>query len=279
MEIKGKKIFITGAASGIGRSTAIATARLGARLFLTDINKSGLEETVQMITAGGGEVCKHKAFNIADYNEVKSFADEIHSEFGSMDIIMNIAGIAVWGLVENFTHSYWQKVINVNLWGPIHSIECFAPAMVHAGKGGHIVNVSSAAGLTGAPWHIAYSATKWALVGISEVLRYDMMQHNIGVTVVCPGAVDTPLKNTIEILGIDANSEKMKNLKQRFSGHAISPDKAAELIIKGVEKKKFLVITSFDIKAVYFFKHHFFPVYHFIMIRISKLLNSVAAKS
>ncbi len=270
---KNSKVFITGAASGIGRSTAIAMAGLGTRLFLTDINEKGLEETSRMISKEGGEVCKYKAFDISKYEEVKAFADKIHKDFGPMDIVMNIAGIALYGLVEDMSHEHWKKVININLWGPIHGVECFLPEMIRARKG-HVVTVSSASGLTGAPWHAAYCAAKWGLVGMSEVLRYDLMQHNIGVTVVCPGAVETPLKDTVEILGVDPNREDVIELKRRFSKHAVTPEKVAELMINAIKKNKFLVITSLDIKFVYFCKRHIFPLYHYIMIRISRLLNA-----
>ncbi len=269
------KVFITGAASGIGRSTAIAMGKLGSRLFLTDRNEKGLEETVDIISKNGGEVCKYKAFDISKYEDVKGFADETHKEFGAMDIIMNIAGISVFALVEDMTHEHWRKVINVNLWGPIHGIECFVPEMVRAGNGGHVVTVASAAGLTGAPWHAAYSTSKWGCVGVSEVLRYDLMQHDIGVTVVCPGAVETPLKQTVEILAVNRESNYIKEHEKKFSQHAVSPERVAELIVRAVEKNKFLVFTSFDIWLLYFLKRKCFPLYHLVLKKISKLMNKM----
>ncbi|MCX5868784.1 MAG: SDR family oxidoreductase [Proteobacteria bacterium] len=269
----GMKVFITGAASGIGRATAIAMGRRGSRLFLTDRNEAGLKETVKFISPPG-EVSRFKSFDISSYEAVKAFADEIHAEFGPMDIIVNNAGIALYALVEDMTHAHWQKVINVNLWGPIHGIECFLPEMIRAKKG-HVVTVSSASGLIGAPLHAAYASAKFGLVGLSEVLRYDLMMHNIGVTVICPGAVDTPLKNTVEILGADPKDPRVKELKEKFSRHAVPPEKVAGLIVRAVEKNRFLVITSFDIKLVYFLKRCFFPLYHFIMIRITNLLTGI----
>jgi len=147
-----------------------------------------------------------------------------------------------------------------------------------AAKMGHLVNVASAAGLAGAPWHAAYSTTKCGLVGLSEVLRYDLMQHNIGVTVICPGAVNTPLKYTVEFIGAEKDDPKVLKVIKMFEQHALPPEKVAQMIIDAVEKKKFLVITSFDIKFVYFCKRYMFPLYHYIMIRISRLLNSMRKK-
>ena len=212
--MKNKNCFITGAASGIGRSTALAMGRLGVNLFLTDLNAENLDETCEMIKEDGGTVSKHRALDISNYDEVKQFAEDIHTEFGSMNIIMNIAGISIWGRVEILEHKHWEKVINVDLWGPIHIIECFLKKTIQDGKEGHLVNVASVAGLFGLPWHSPYSAAKAGLVGISEVLRFDLKPQNIGVTLVCPGAVETPLKHTVEIIGIDnENPEVINNRK------------------------------------------------------------------
>ncbi|MFX0188872.1 MAG: SDR family oxidoreductase [Candidatus Hodarchaeota archaeon] len=272
---KEKKCLITGAASGIGRATAIAMGRLGAHLFLTDINEKGLKETCQMIESEGGKICKYKEFDISKYDDVKEFADEIHKEYGSIDILMNIAGTSIWGTVDQLAHNHWQKMIDIDLWGPIHGIECFIPEMIRAGNGGHMVTVSSVGGLIALPWHAAYSAAKWGLVGISEVLRYDLKQQNIGVTVVCPGAVETPLKHTVEIVGIDMTHPEVKRLRDEFSKRAVTPEKVARLIVKAIKKKKFLVLTSFDIKLLYWFKRKIFPLYHLIMKKLSKLANTV----
>ncbi|MFX1296784.1 MAG: SDR family oxidoreductase [Promethearchaeota archaeon] len=274
-DFKNKKCLITGAASGIGRATAIAMGKLGAHLFLTDINEKFLKETCQMIKEEGGKVSKYKVFDISKYDQVKSFADEIHREFGPIDILMNVAGTSLWGTVDLLTHEHWQKMIDIDLWGPIHGIECFIPEMIRAGKGGHIVTISSAAGLIALPWHAAYSAAKWGLVGISEVLRYDLRQHDIGVTVVCPGAVETKLKHTVEIVGIDMAHPEVKRLKDKFSNRAVTPEKVAQLIVKSIKKKKFLVITSFDIKLLYWFKRKMFPLYNSIMKKLNVLANKI----
>jgi len=271
---KGVKVFVTGAASGIGRATALALAARGARLFLTDINLPGLEETARMASSRGGEVLRCRALDITFYQEVRAFADEVQRDFGPVEILLNVAGIALWSLVEHMSHEHWLKVINTNLWGPIHGIECFLPEMIRA-KRGHLVTVSSISGLVGAPWHAAYAASKFGCVGLSEVLRYDLAQHHIGVTVVCPGAVDTPLKHTVELLGVDPDSEPIRALKQRFSRRAVSPERVADQIVEAVEAERFLVITSPDVKAVYALKRFLPPAYHRLMKYMSRLLNGV----
>lgn len=244
-----KKCFITGAASGIGRATAVRAAREGALLCVCDINPEGLEKLAQEI--GSQHILASKAFDISSYDAVKNFADEIHSQHGSMDIIMNIAGISTWGAIDALEHKHWRQLIEINLMGPIHVLECFVPEMIKAKRGGHIVNVSSAAGLLGLPLHAAYSATKFGLRGISEVLRFDLRKHHIHVSLVCPGAVNTGLVQTINIVGVDKTDPKVSASIKRFQKHAATPERAAKAILLGIQKKKYMVFTSWDIWAAY----------------------------
>src|SRR6516162_11050433 len=250
----GKRCLVTGAASGIGRATALRLAAQGAELYLTDRNPDGLELTVADARALGAQVPEHRTLNIADYDEVAAFAADVHAAHPSMDVVMNIAGVSAWGTVDRLTHHQWSKMIAINLMGPIHVIETFVPPMVAAGRGGHLVNVSSAAGLVALPWHAAYSASKYGLRGLSEVLRFDLARHRIGVSVVVPGAVRTPLVNTVEIAGVDREDPRVARWVDRFGGHAVSPEKAAEKILAGIAKNRYLIYTSQDIRALYAFK-------------------------
>ena len=161
-------MFLTGAASGIGRATALKLAAQGAELYLTDRDAEGLAKTVADARALGAKVPEHRVLDISDYDEVARFAADIHTNHPAMDIVMNIAGVSAWGTVDQLTHAHWQSMININLMGPIHVIETFVPPMVAAGRGGHLVNVSSAAGLVALPWHAAYSASKYGLRGLSR---------------------------------------------------------------------------------------------------------------
>ncbi|OBI39921.1 short chain dehydrogenase [Mycobacterium sp. E1386] len=250
----GKRCLVTGAASGIGRATALRLAAQGAELYLTDRDREGLELTVADARALGAQVPAQRALDIADYDQVAAFAADIHRDHPSMDVVLNIAGVSAWGTVDRLTHDQWSKMIAINLMGPIHVIESFVPPMVAARNGGHLVNVSSAAGLVALPWHAAYSASKYGLRGLSEVLRFDLARHRIGVSVVVPGAVNTPLVQTVEIAGVDRDDPKVARWVNRFSGHAVSPEKAAEKILAGVAKNRYLIYTSPDIRALYAFK-------------------------
>jgi NAD(P)-dependent dehydrogenase (short-subunit alcohol dehydrogenase family) len=264
-ELNGRRCLITGAASGIGRATALAAGREGASLFLTDIDAEKLEAVASAVREAGGSVAYVRAADISDYEAVRAMADEIHRDHASLDVVMNIAGIATWGTVERLEHRHWQRVVDVNLMGPIHVIECFIPPMIDAGRGGHLVNVSSAAGLFGLPWHAAYSATKFGLRGISEVLRFDLRRHDIGVSLVCPGGVDTPLVETVEIVGVDRSNPRIRKLSGRFQKRAVSAERAAEAIITGIKKDRYMVYTSRDIQIGHFVQRKFALPYELAM--------------
>lgn len=263
----GKRAFLTGAASGIGRATALRLAREGAELYLTDINADGLSQTVADVRALGARVPAHRALDIADYHEVAHLAVDIHTHHGAMDIVCNVAGISAWGTVDHLTHQHWRSMIDVNLMGPVHVIETFLPPMMAAGRGGRLVNVSSAAGLVALPWHAAYSASKFGLRGLSEVLRFDLARHGIGVSLVVPGAVNTPLVDTVHIAGVDRDHPQVQRLVRLFTGHAVPAEKVADKILAGIAKNSFLIYTSADIRALYAFKRLAWRPYSAVMTR------------
>jgi NAD(P)-dependent dehydrogenase (short-subunit alcohol dehydrogenase family) len=244
-DLRGKRCVITGAASGIGRATALAAADRGAALILTDVNAEGLEETTSM----AANVVYHEALDLTDYEAVVALGERAHRDGGSVDVVMNIAGISTWGSIQNLEHRHWQRTIDVDLMGPIHVLETFVPPMIEAKRGGHISNVSSAAGLFGLPWHAAYSAAKFGLRGVSEVLRFDLARYRIGVSLVCPGAVRTPLVGSVEIVGVDRESNtRMQRMTERFESRAVTPERVAERIIDGIVRNRYMVYTSNDIR-------------------------------
>ncbi len=268
-ELAGRRCLITGAASGIGRATASAAAAKGAELFLTDINAELLEATADRIRASGGRVAVAQPADVSDHDQVVALARGIHSAHGSMDVVMNIAGVSTWGSIERLSHSDWRKMVDVNLMGPISIMEEFVPPMIRAARGGHLVNVSSSAGLFGLPWHAAYSAAKFGLRGVSEVLRFDLRRHGIGVTLVCPGAVRTPLVNTVNIVGVDREAPAVRSLSRQFERRAVTPEDVAQQTIRGIERNRYLVMTSRDIRLGHWFQRKFAPPYNLAM----RLLN------
>lgn len=272
-----KKCLITGAASGIGRAVAFAAAKEGAILFLTDINAQQLADVVIQLEQQGANVGYWQALDISDLTQVQQFSQQIHEQYAAMDVVMNIAGIAIWGAVENLQHQQWQKVIDVNLMGAIHIIENFIPQMIKQGQGGHLVNVSSAAGLFGLPWHVAYSASKFGLRGVSEVLRFDLKCHRIGVSLVCPGAVNTGLVETLQVANITMNQPQVQKIKKYFQKVAVSPEKAAQAIIRGIKKNQYMVFTSRDIQLAFWLQNISPTSYRFVMQKMNDLFHQSIA--
>jgi len=277
--LEDRKCFVSGAASGIGRALALQAAAEGAELFLTDRDGARLDAVVVAIRAAGGRVGCARAFDIADLEAVRSFASEVAREAGSLDVVMNVAGISVWGTVEALRHEHWRRTLEVNLMGPIHVIECFLPPMIAAGRGGHLVNVSSAAGLFGLPWHAAYSASKFGLRGISEVLRFDLRRHGIGVSLVCPGGVDTGLVDTIEIIGVDKEDPEVMRLKRHFQRRAVTPEAAAAAILRGIRKNRYLVFTSLDVRIGHWFQRKFAWPYERVMRLLNDRLHALSLRA
>jgi NAD(P)-dependent dehydrogenase (short-subunit alcohol dehydrogenase family) len=275
----GKRCFLTGAASGIGRATALKLAGEGAELFLTDRNADGLAETVADARALGAQVSAHRALDVSDYEQVAAFAADIHASHPAMDVVMNIAGVSAWGTVSTLEHRHWESMVSINLMGPIHVIESFVPPMVAAGRGGHLVNVSSAAGLVALPWHAAYSASKYGLRGVSEVLRFDLARHGIGVSLVVPGAVQTPLVQTVEIAGVDREHPQVRKWVDRFGGHAVSPEHVADRILVGVGRNRYLIYTSPDIRALYAFKRFAWWPYSVAMRQVNVIFTKALRPS
>jgi NAD(P)-dependent dehydrogenase (short-subunit alcohol dehydrogenase family) len=274
--LRGKRCLITGAASGIGRSTAIAAAGQGAELFLTDRNGEGLERVAAEIRGAGGTVSHFAAVDLVEHEAVVAFAAEVHAIAPSMDVVMNIAGISTWGKIEQLEHEHWRRTIEIDLMGPISVLECFVPPMIEARRGGHVVNVSSVAGLFGLPWHAPYSAAKFGLRGVSEVLRFDLRKNRIGVSLVCPGAVKTPLVGTVDIVGVDRDNPKMRKLIALFERRAVTPESVAEKIVEAIEKNRYMVFTSPDGRFLHWLQRKFSPPYTLVMRVMNRELDRAA---
>lgn len=278
-DFRGKRCLLTGAASGIGRATALAAAARGAELVLTDLQAEALDRVAEEVRAAGGTVLHAAPADVADHGQVVALARDVHDAHGAMDVVMNIAGIATWGRVQELEHRHWQRVVDVNLMGPISVMECFVPPMIAAGRGGHVVNVSSAAGLFGLPWHAPYSAAKFGLRGVSEVLRFDLRHHGIGVSLVCPGAVRTPLTGTVTIVGVDQDSPEIRAFVERFERRAVSPEHVAQRILDGVEKGRYLVFTSGDIRFGHWMQRVFPLPYELSMRAMNRWFTRVAVRN
>jgi len=195
MRLDGKTAVVTGAASGIGKATALTLARAGARVFIADIDdKNG--PAVQREAEAAGLRAEYLRVDITDPASIDQFAKQVLQSAGRADILANVAG---WGRTQAFVENppeFWDRVIAINLMGPIRLARAFLPAMFEA-KAGKIVNVASDAGRVGSLGETVYSAAKGGLIAFGKGLAREGARYNVTVNSVCPGPTDTPLYQAV----------------------------------------------------------------------------------
>jgi short-subunit dehydrogenase len=191
--VSGKVAAITGAASGIGRATAVLLARRGCHVAISDVNEAGLQETAEQCRGHGVEV-RTARVDVAQRAEVHAWADAVARELGVVHIIINNAGVALGATIEDTSYEDFEWLMNINFWGVVHGTKAFLPHLRAAGEG-HIVNISSVFGLIAVPTQGAYNAAKFAVKGFTEALRQELEvdTDRIGVTCVHPGGIKTNL--------------------------------------------------------------------------------------
>jgi len=195
-QFDGKVAVVTGAASGIGRELAVACARRGMKLVLADVDVDGLSATKDLMPSDIAVRTTH--CDVSSFEAVQSLADLAFGEFGSVHLVFNNAGVAALGPVWSATADDWKWVLGVNLLGVAHGIQSFVPRMIAAGEDGHIVNTSSAAGLTAVAGSGVYCASKHAVVALSECLLKDLeiAGSKLRVNVLCPSLVKTAIADS-----------------------------------------------------------------------------------
>jgi NAD(P)-dependent dehydrogenase (short-subunit alcohol dehydrogenase family) len=187
-ELRSKVAAITGGGSGIGLGIARGLAEAGCRLSLADIDGEALQRAEEALGADGFEVASIVT-DVGKLEDMERFAENTLAEYGSVDIVVNNAGVIAWNTVDTLSIPDWRWVIDVNLWGVIHGVHVFLPILERQGTEGHIVNVSSIGGvLADVPFMATYSATKGAVIGLSLTLASElqMQQRPIGLTILCP---------------------------------------------------------------------------------------------
>jgi NAD(P)-dependent dehydrogenase (short-subunit alcohol dehydrogenase family) len=200
---QGRATVITGGANGIGFATAREFARRGARVMLSDIDQSALDNAVATLRADGvdahGVVC-----DVRKLDDVGHLADEAFRVFGDVHVVFNNAGIAYAGPIVETSHDDWRFVIDVDLWGPIHGVEAFLPRLIAQGGQSHIVFTSSFAGLIPNVGLGPYCVAKYGVVALAETLAREVRPNGIGVSVLCPMIVETNLlANTERVRSAD----------------------------------------------------------------------------
>lgn len=257
MEFEGKVAVITGAASGIGRSIALALAKLGTDIVAADVDAIPLGEVCREIKAMGRRALAVHC-DVSRNADVESLATRSLSAFGGIDILVNNAGRVVQGLVEKLSMDDWEWILGINTLGVIRGVRAFLPHMLQRGSG-YIVNTASITGLMtayGPPTiylrNIAYSTSKFATVGFSENLYIYLRPKGIMVSVLCPGGVATNIRFHARYVGGDANEvNDLKSLgEELFQQQAMmDPDDVAQVLIRAMREKRFLILTHPEVQA------------------------------
>jgi NAD(P)-dependent dehydrogenase (short-subunit alcohol dehydrogenase family) len=252
LDLTGKSALVTGAASGIGRETALAFARAGADLIVCDVNERGLAEVGSAIRELGRNVFARRV-DVSRADEMRALADAVQAERPAVDILMNNAGVAVGASFADTPLEDWEWLLSINLWGVIHGCHFFLPAMIRRGQGGHVVNVASAAGYLASSQLTAYATTKFAVVGLSEALRDELVPHDILVTTVCPGIINTPITLSARLRGADA-AAKRAALVEAYRQRNYGPERVAANILKAIARKRAVAPISPEAWVMYFLK-------------------------
>ncbi|HEX7969416.1 MAG TPA: SDR family NAD(P)-dependent oxidoreductase [Stellaceae bacterium] len=194
-DFSGKGAFVTGGASGIGLALGRAFAGLGMKVMLADIDRDALEQAVRQLGETGAEL-RGVLCDVSDRTAVQRAAQAAFNAFGKVHVVCNNAGVSAGGPMEEVPPADWDWVIGVNLMGVIYGIEAFVPHMKAHGEGSHIVNTGSMAGMVSPPGMGPYNACKHAVVTLSETLAAELAGSNIGVSVLCPGWVNTRINQS-----------------------------------------------------------------------------------
>lgn len=230
-----KVCLVTGAASGIGLAVAKKLLERGARVTFSDIDEANLEKVKAEV--GTSDRTRFVATDVANLEAVENMI-RVGEELGEIDILFNNAGICRGMLYEQTTPEMWRNIIDINVMGVVNGIHCVMQKMIRRG-GGQIVNTSSISGLVPTPFESMYTATKFAVVGLTEALRFEFARYNISFSAVCPSDVDTPIYDRSvyyngQIIKGNSNSDLKK----------VDVTDAAQIILNGVERKEPIIIVG-----------------------------------
>ncbi len=240
----GKVAAVTGAGSGIGQALALELGRSGASLAISDVDLEGLAQTEERLKAIGAPV-RSDRLDVTEREAFQIYADTINEHYGKVNQIYNNAGIAYTGDVDITAFKDIERVMDVDFWGVVNGTKAFLPHLIASGDG-HVVNVSSLFGLLSVPGQAAYNSAKFAVRGFTEALRQEMMHNRepVEVTTVHPGGIKTAIaRNGLTAEGVSADAQS-KVFDKRLA--TTTPERAAEIILDAVRKKKARVLVGQD---------------------------------
>lgn len=239
---KGSVAVVTGAGSGIGRALAQELASYGAQLALADLNSATLEETRNLL---GSVQAKTYSVDVSDASAVDALAQNVEKDFGRASLLINNAGVALFGTFDELTLKEFDWLFRINFWGVVHGCKFFLPLLKRE-PDAHIVNISSVFGLIAPPGQSAYSASKFAVRGFTQALAGELQGTGIHTTCVHPGGIRTNIAANARA-GMNSHPDDWAERQERFLKLArTSPEKAAEVILNGVLRNKARVLIGAD---------------------------------
>ena len=251
--LAGKWVLVTGAGSGIGQATALAFARRGADLVICDVNSVGLSRTSEAILALGRKASSHTV-DVADVEQMRAFAEAVHREIPAVHVLVNNAGVGLGAGFLDTTLEDWDWILGINVRGVIHGCHFFVPKMVERGRGGHVVNVASAAAFVATEALAAYSTTKFAVLGLSEAMRDELAPQGIGVTAICPGIINTPITGAARLRGKASAPGAREQMVALYQKRNYGPERVADKIVKAVGRNAAVAPVSPEAWAMYWMK-------------------------
>lgn len=249
-DLAGRVAVVTGGGSGIGAALARAFAANGMDVAVADVDVAGAEKVAADVRAVGRRAIA-VATDVSKAASVEALALRTYDELGGCHVLCNNAGVMVVGGLENRSLKDWEWVIGVNLWGVIHGVQAFVPRMLAQPGEKHIVNTGSTAGIMPTAGVGIYATSKYAVVGLSEHLRMDLAPHGIGVSVLCPGGVQTGIlrseRNRPSELGAHAPSpddfKRMVGSEPRRPDEMRTPESIAEIVLEGIRANDAYILT------------------------------------
>ena len=265
-------VAITGAGSGLGRALALAYAARGYAVAISGRNIDKLLETRALLEAVNASVFSWRC-DVTDEDSVRSFVEATVHQIGRIDVFINNAGYAHAGHVVDTPLSDWQTLFDTNLFGAVRACRAVIPVMRQQ-QAGQLINIASFAGIANAPTMAAYNASKAALISLSETLRMELNDDHIGVTVACPSFFDTDLH-----LSLQTPNPEMRGVVERLIKRSgFTAEQIAADIMRGVDRKQFLVLSQPQSKRLYWLKRLSTRLYVRAMLNYIRQRNAKAAQ-